>query len=126
MKKQALRRKIDDLRTENAFLLQIIAALMESVQPVRGHYATFALTLGMTAEQVASLDEFWKWADLQDRSTLTKERLVQAYEARVPIELRAHFEHFLRLHRKDRSLQYSFYADLVLGKAIGDGPERSY
>jgi hypothetical protein len=117
MKKKALRKKIEDLKTENAFLLQIIAALMESVKPARGHYATFALTIGMTAEQLARLDEFWRWADLQDRSTLAKELLQREFEARMPIELRGHLEHFLQLHRKGQTPQFLFYADLVLGKA---------
>jgi hypothetical protein len=124
MKTKALRKKIEDLKTENAFLLQIIGALMESVKPARGHYATFALTLGMTAEHVARLDEFWRWADLQDRSTLTKELLQKEFEARMPIELRGHLEYVLRLHRKDQTPQFLFYADLVLGKADVQAPSQ--
>ncbi len=111
-----VKNKIADLRAENAFLAQIIKALMEHVNPSSGHFANFALTIGMTAEHVAKLSEFWNWAELQDRATLTKEMIVKEYEARMPIEIRHHLMHMLQLHRKDHTPQFLFYTDLVLGK----------
>ena len=105
-----------DLRAENVFLTQIIKVLMESVKSSQGHFANFALTIGMTAKHVAKLAEFWNWADMQDRATLTKEMFVKEYEARMPMELRHHLAYVLQLHRKDNTPQFLFYADLVLGK----------
>ena len=116
MKKKKLLKKIADLRAENVFLAQIIKALMESVKPSQGHFANFALTIGMTAEHVAKLAEFWNWASMQDRAMLTKEMIVKEYEARMPIEIRHHLAYMLQLHRQDNTLQFLFYADLVLGK----------
>ncbi len=116
MRKKALKRRIEDLKARNDLLNEMIQSLMDVVKPPRGNYAMFMLTFHMTAAETASIDEFWKWVEMQDRSTLTKEALLNTFENRMPQKLRAHLDQILKEHRKDQAAQFLFYADLVLGK----------
>jgi hypothetical protein len=116
MRKKALKRRIEDIKARNTFLDEILRSLMYTVNPPRGHYAVSALLNHLTAEEVAMIDEFWKWAEMQDRLTLTKEALIQAFDARMPMKLRGKLEEMLADHRKDGTPQFLHYADLVLGK----------
>lgn len=115
MRKKALRRRIDDIKARNALLDDLIKTLMDTVKPPHGNYAMFALRLHLTADEAASIEEFWKWADMQDRSMLDRQSLLQGFEDRVPTKLRGQLEDILSAHRKDQTAQFSFYADLVLG-----------
>lgn len=119
MRKKALKRRIEDIKARNALLDEIIKTLMDTVKPPNGNYAMFALTFYLTADEARIIDEFWKWAGMQDRATLTKEALIQAFNARVPMKLRGHLEQMLREHRKDQTPQFLFYAGLVLGNDSG-------
>lgn len=116
MRKKALQRRIEDIKARNAFLDEMLRSLMYTVNPPRGHYAISALLNHLTAKEVEMIDEFWKWADMQDRSTLTKEALIRAFDARMPMKLRGQLAQMLEDHRKDQTPQYLHYADLVLGK----------
>lgn len=116
MRKKALKRRVEDLRARNALLDDILRTLMHTVKPPHGNYAAFALMYHLTAKEVELLDQFWKWADMQDRKTLTKERLMEAFDARMPMKLRGQLGEMLREHRKDQSAQFLVYADIVLGK----------
>ncbi len=116
MRKKALKRRIEDIKARNTFLDEILRSLMYTVNPPRGHYAIYALLNHLTAQEVATIDEFWKWADMQDTSTLTKEALTRAFDARMPMKLRGKLEEMLADHRKDGTPQFLYYADLVLGK----------
>ena len=116
MRKKALKRRIEDLKARNAFLDEILRSLMYTVNPPRGHYAAAMLLNHLTAREVAAIDEFWKWADTQERSTLTKESLMEAFHERMPTKLQGKFEEMLEEHRKDQTPQFLHYADLVLGK----------
>jgi hypothetical protein len=89
---------------------------MYTVKPPHGHYAISALLNHLTAKEVAAIDEFWKWADLQDRSTLTKKALEEAFDTGMPTKLRGQLGQMLEEHRKDNTPQFLYYADLVLGK----------
>lgn len=116
MRKKALKRRIQDLQTQNDNITWVLGALVDAVKPPKAHYAMYALMGHFTAEMVATLDQFWKWADLQDKSTLTKEHLLKEFESRMPIRLKGNLEEILGEHRKDGTPQFAFYADLVLGK----------
>jgi len=118
MRKKALKRRIEDIKARNALLDDIIRILMHSVNPQTGHYATFALSHHLTAKETAMIDAFWKWADLQDRDSLTKEFLVKAFDERLPVKLHGQLEQVLREHRKDQTPQFLHYAEIVLGKNI--------
>ncbi|MBK9266054.1 MAG: hypothetical protein IPM54_40500 [Polyangiaceae bacterium] len=119
MRKKALKRRIEDIKARNAFLDEVLRSLMYTVNPPRGHYAISALLNHLTAKEVEMIDAFWKWADMQDRSTLTKEALIRAFDARMPMKLRGQLSQMLEDHRKDQTPQFLHYADLVLGK---EGP----
>ena len=116
MRKKALKRRIEDLKARNELLDEMIQSLMGVVKPPRGNYAMYILAFRMTAAEAATIDEFWKWAEMQDRSTLTGETLLKAFDMRVPQKLRGQLEQILKEHRKDRTAQFLFYADLVLGE----------
>jgi hypothetical protein len=116
MRKKALKRRIEDLKARNELLDQMIQSLMGAVKPPRGNYAMFIMAFRMTAAETATIDEFWKWAEKQDRSTLTKNALLNAFDMRMPQKLRGQLEQILKEHRKDQTPQFLFYADLVLGK----------
>jgi hypothetical protein len=116
MRKKALKRRIENLKARNDLLDEMIQSLMDVVKPPRGNYAMFILGSHMTAAETASIDEFWKWAEMQDRSALTKEMLLNAFDHRMPQKLRGKLEQMLQEHRKDQAAQFLFYADLVLGK----------
>ncbi len=115
MRKKALKRRIEDLKARNYFLDEILRSLMYTVNPPRGHYASSALFNHLTAKEVAMIDDFWKWAELQNRSTLTKEALEQGFDARMPKKMHGKLADMLADHRKDQTAQFLFYADLVLG-----------
>lgn len=116
MRKKALKRRIEDLKAQNYYMDWVLGALIDTVKPEKIHYAMCALRYKFTADQVAQLDEFWKWADLQDKSTLTKEQLLREFESRMPYQLKGKLDEILMWHRKDRTPQFAFYANLVLGK----------
>lgn len=116
MRKKALKRRIEDLKARNELLDEMIQSLMDVVKPPRGNYAMFILAFRLTAAESATVDEFWKWAEMQDRSTLTRETLIKAFDMRAPQKLRGQLEQILKEHRKDHTAQFFFYADLVLGE----------
>jgi hypothetical protein len=116
MRKKTLKRRIEDIEARNAFLDEILRSLMYTVNPSRGHYATAALLNHLTAKEVEAIDEFWNWAEMQDRATLTKESLIRAFDARMPKKLRGQLEQMLEDHRRDKTTKFLYYADLVLGK----------
>jgi len=116
MRKKALKRRIEDLKARNDLLNEMIQSLMGVVQPPRGNHAMFMLAFHLTAAETATIDEFWKWVEMQDRSTLTKETLLNTFDSRMPQKLRGQLEQILKEHRKDQTAQFLFYADLVLGK----------
>ena len=116
MRKKALKRRIEDLKARNELLNEMIQSLMDVVKPPRGNYAMFILTFHMTAAETETIDEFWKWVEMQDRSTLTKETLLNSFDNRMHQKLRGQLEQILKEHRKDQTAQFLFYADLVLGK----------
>jgi len=122
MRKKALKRRIEDLKARNALLDELIRTLMHTVNPPAGNYALFALLHHLTAEETTMVEQFWKWAEVQDRASLTRESLIQAFDVRAPTKLRGQLEDILLAHRKDQTPQFLRYADLVLGKDCPSEP----
>jgi hypothetical protein len=116
MRKKTLKRRIENLQNQNDHIRSVLFTLVSAVKPPKVHYAMYATVGHFTAEMVATLEQFWKWADLQDRSTLTKEDLLREFELRMPMRLKGRLDEILEEHRKDGTPQFAFYADLVLGK----------
>lgn len=115
MKKKLLEKRIKDLELQRSLLKDVLGGLLEAAQITdAGNYAMCLLTLNVTAEQVDIIEAFWQWADRQDKSTLTRERLLAEFEARAPYQIKPHLEGYLKMHRRDGTK--TFYCDLVLGK----------
>jgi hypothetical protein len=114
MKKKLLKKRVKDLEFQRRLLTDLLTGLRESAQVTTGNYAMHLLICGITAEQAEMVEAFWEWADRQDKSTLTRERLLAEFDARAPIQLKEHLVGHLMSHREDGTK--TFYCDLVLGK----------
>lgn len=114
MNKKQLKKRVKDLELQRRLLTDVLIELRETARVTTGNYEMYLLMAGVTAEQVDIIEAFWQWADRQDKSTLTRERLLAEFEARAPIQLKDHLEGYLKMHRLDGTK--TFYCDLVLGK----------
>jgi hypothetical protein len=109
-----MQRRIADLETKIDLLEHVVFAFADTARPKGAEYAILALACGFTAEQMAALDEFWKWASKQDQSKLNKDDFVREFDARMPVPLKGKLEMILRADQADG--RRPFYTRLVLGE----------
>ena len=97
---QDLERRVADMEARQQLLIDALLAIGDEKVPEGANFPLWALNSGLTAQDIAALNQFCGWAVKRGSENVTREELIREFGALLPH--RQHdLETIMRAHRAD-------------------------